>query len=219
MAAVLGRVAVVLGLAAVIAVPRASAQFDSPVITDEEANAYFAILGRALDDCEIEWFEGQLAQGTAIEFVHADGSLEVLSGPDYAKAIERLCLPYKHKSIRWDRQSRQVSTVGYTTTLKWQLAWGGYEPGQEGSTKVIFSDWANLLKYGQRIYIAGIGETVQELVPGSEEEFNIKMSEGVIGYKLRQVFAFLRSGYGNIKHRLREWSRKRRGTASRNDVY
>ena len=211
MVTILGRVAAALGLVTVIAVPGAAAQFESSTLTEEEAAGYTAMLFSGLGDCNVEWLSGQFLPGAVIRFTHADGRLETAPPSDEA-ALARYCRPYKY--IKWDRRSTQRSSAGSATIIRWSMTWGGYEQHQDGHSKVEFDNWVDVVKYGQQLRVADAGWTAYDLEPGGEEEFTVKASEGIVGYKLRQWFAFLKSSYGTLKHRLREWSQKRRKTTA-----
>ena len=73
MAAVLGRLAAAIGLAAAVAVPRASAQFGNDPVTEEEATVFLEIFTGELRNCEQDAVVAHFLPGVNVYVVHADG--------------------------------------------------------------------------------------------------------------------------------------------------
>ena len=182
MASVLARLT--WGVAAVLLVAApAQAEFEVSRITEEEAANYLKMIDFALRSCSADWLVDHFAPGAAVYMTHADGSQEILSPFEYNESIKAYCQPYQ--AIRWDRKNLRVASGAFVTTVTWNLAWGGAEEGQQGAPKIMFENWADLVKEGARIRIARAGWTAYEYVPGAEEEFAIRTSEGNAAYKIR----------------------------------
>ena len=220
MAAVLGRVAAALGLAAVLAVPCASAQFGADPVTEEEATVFLGIFTGELRNCEQDAVMAHFLPGVNVYVVHADGRQEILSPSDRAY-INGYCNPYRinpFKITKPDWANTQFTQDGAAMIVTWELALGGQGWGKRGSPKVVFNDWVKLIKDNHEIRVTGAGWQARDLVPGGEEEYYTRLREGAPSYYLKKFYHTLMHGlpdpYGRMKQRIRAWSQKRREAES-----
>ena len=224
MGAILGRLAAALGLAAVIAIPRASAQFWNDPVTEEEARTFITVFSDELVLCDSDSVAAHFLPWANVQLIHADGTQETLS-PSDRTYIRKYCNPYRtnpFKITREDRWNVQFTQTGSAMTVAWEVALGGQGWVKRGPPKVVFNSWVELVKDNHTIRVAGAGWQARDLVPGGEEEYFTRLYEGSLSYRLKKFYHAVAHSlsdiYGDIEQRLREWSEQRRKTAGRDDA-
>lgn len=161
----------------------------SDKIQEADIDQFMSALAWELRSCQFESIAARFVPGATVHLINAKGVQERLTPSEYAKGDD-LCRPYR--LIKWDGTHREVGLgesggAGNMATVRWRLEWGGQEPGRNGRSMLVFENWVDLVKQGNRLSIMRAGTRSRELVPGAEETFYLKSEGGDILYPIMRV--------------------------------
>lgn len=161
-----------------------------------------------LRSCDTASLAKQFVPGSSILVMHANSRQERIN-PSDEETLQLYCRPYR--LIKWEALPNDMS---YKTgsgapgavwaVVRWDLEWGGEEPGRDGKPLVIIHNSLELTKKGKRIRIMKAGERIQELVPGAEETFYLRTQTNVMAYPLVRFGAVISRMIERISESIRQ---------------